>query len=742
MTKYYALDPLAVGDVVAAAGEAADGIWLKLATEEALELAGAPLSIVRTAANEGARVDIWRRTHGPVPATYTGLPIEDGFAVVNPDTGRAELVSVLSIDHWPLGTVDAGALTLDPRGQVETVPDAPDVDPFDNDDPLTVDPAATGVYTESTFTYASSIDAALTSLGAQYCYDNGCAAAGALRVLNLVHGVTGAAADFTPEIMRRFASYGFLVIAADLRATSDCNGREVFDARDAVVAVQALLPSVADDSNPSLVGYSLGGGLAVASAIKLPGFYTTIAAFFPVADPGHDILDGWWFTRENIRPFLTTAIGDRGDVIKPYRARDSVAAIAPALGLAGTYLYLFHDAGDGDVTPANSRRIADALASGGLTNWAYSETDALDDIRWQHGYPKTTGPSAVPDLIDAERQFVRRALGAELEAFPKRGSLRVNGSIECEHFQLWLGDAADPRTTAGGGTGHAAELTYDALEATYRVRPLTGDVTVQVIQGARTKTVAVLAADGVTEINLNDVVVGAIDSWTDVPNCTRYVDCGSLAAAGNPISQWNDEAGANLHLTGSGSNRPVTATVDGVVVASATAASSHRLVGAQSFDPDSAHTVAFISRIATGTDGTIWSNSNTAGSSSRNWLNCRQLAGAAIYTQIDTPGDAAEAGATGGSADAWHFVVIQRNGTELTAQIDDAVVATSGGDLPSGVITTNRCTLFALEDPAGFVAHITASLARVGEWNRALDAGEITALRERAQADFPSFNLP
>jgi len=127
MTTYYALDPLEVGDVVCRAAPAfpdalTDAVWVKLATPEALEEAGAPLSIVRVAAEEGAKVDLWRRIHGPVPADYTGLPEEDGFAIVGAD-GRAELVATLSVDDFPLGTVLAGALTLDPRGRVETLPE-------------------------------------------------------------------------------------------------------------------------------------------------------------------------------------------------------------------------------------------------------------------------------------------------------------------------------------------------------------------------------------------------------------------------------------------------------------------------------------------------------------------------------------------------------------------------------------------------------------------------------------------
>lgn len=122
MSTYYALDPLAVGDVVAEATPAfpdalTGAIWLKLATPDVLAEAGAPLSIVRLPAAEGERVDIWRRIHGPIPADITGLPIEDGFARVSA-LGRPEFVEVLDIGDYPIGTVAAGLLTLDPRGPV------------------------------------------------------------------------------------------------------------------------------------------------------------------------------------------------------------------------------------------------------------------------------------------------------------------------------------------------------------------------------------------------------------------------------------------------------------------------------------------------------------------------------------------------------------------------------------------------------------------------------------------------
>src|SRR4051812_37285281 len=115
-------------------------------------------------------------------------------------------------------------------------------DPYLTDAPPTVPTSshASGVYVDTSITYASSIDAGVTGLYARVTYDVGVAAAlpGSVPVLILMHGYTGDANSFSTATRQAYASFGFCVLTIGLRAknsatgTTDANGREPMDIAD------------------------------------------------------------------------------------------------------------------------------------------------------------------------------------------------------------------------------------------------------------------------------------------------------------------------------------------------------------------------------------------------------------------------------------------------------------------------------------------------------------------------------
>ena len=79
--------------------------------------------------------------------------------------------------------------------------------------------AASGSYSEATVTnVASTIDAGtIANLSYRRCHDTGQAAARTLMPLMLLPGFGGSGTEFSTATLRRFASYGFLVISPTTR---------------------------------------------------------------------------------------------------------------------------------------------------------------------------------------------------------------------------------------------------------------------------------------------------------------------------------------------------------------------------------------------------------------------------------------------------------------------------------------------------------------------------------------------
>lgn len=400
-------------------------------------------------------------------------------------------------------------------------------DPYLADGPPTVPTSAhaSGVYVDTSITYAASIDA-VTGLFARITYDVGVAAAApaAVPVLVLMHGYTGDANSFTPSDRQRYASYGFFVITPGLRAknsatgTTDANGRETMDIADAVVAARAAYPAVASATVATIVGYSGGGANTVHCLVKLPGLFAHAALFFPVWDYGY-LPTGWYTYQPSQAPaLLDVDIGVPSTHEAEYRTRYSPDALAAQMansGTSGPYVYLFNDSGDAVLSPATHTAAVASLVAANVppSRYQWHPTTVGDPWRAKHGYPFDN-----IEIVQGELYCARRLRDAAPWSMPATGVVQVLGWIRFGPCEIWLGDVASPRTT--GGKNRTATLAYNTALGTYTITPQLGTTHCYVKHGASvapafstSRTVVVNPAAGtVAQIN-NDLDHAPTTGW-------------------------------------------------------------------------------------------------------------------------------------------------------------------------------------------------------------------------------------
>jgi pimeloyl-ACP methyl ester carboxylesterase len=282
--------------------------------------------------------------------------------------------------------------------------------------------------------------------------------------------------------MLRFAGYGFFAIAVDIRGrlgadgSRDASGREIHDLYDALTQARAMFPALVSPTQASIVGYSAGGGNALAAACKFPDAWGVVVSHFGMSDYGRNNPNGWYYNNGGAYTAeIAASVGDTpANVPNNYYARDATAAIQNYTG--GT-VYLYHDQADAVVPYVHSTRIKDALDTASLTNYSYNVTNVGDPIRFTHGYPE-----GVADLITAEPTWSAAALAAPAWAVPASGTVTVIGYIVTKRFSIWL----NANGTATTGIDAAATVVYNTATDTYTVTPLTGAIDVSITQGSKT----------------------------------------------------------------------------------------------------------------------------------------------------------------------------------------------------------------------------------------------------------------
>lgn len=376
-----------------------------------------------------------------------------------------------------------------------------------------------GVYTEAVLTYASSIDPALTTLTADACYDNGCAAAAVaagtkLPVLVLLHGYSQNRTYITQAFKRRAADHGFVVLAPNMRgrggdpgSADDCRDRT--DILDAIAKAEATYPTVADIARKFAMGYSGGGGDTIALATKFPGQFIHATAFFGWGDVGFNPNTdrSYWGSKDN-RGEVVLRVGPRTN-LNAYRARSSIGNITQAISQSTGQLYLFWDSED--PVGRAMRDVRDALVVGGAptTRWFADESTIGSAARWLHNYPDN-----VADLILAEQPLYRRQ-SAPAPTVQHTGVYDVAGYVmHGAGFEVWTAAAGtiDCRLAAAGGRDHCVRVEFDMGSMRYVVTPKTGTCAVTVRQH---RTATMRGAPTLTMTSGSNFVDRSSGSWYD-----------------------------------------------------------------------------------------------------------------------------------------------------------------------------------------------------------------------------------
>ena len=319
--------------------------------------------------------------------------------------------------------------------------------------------------------------AAITNLYSRIAYE---APKTGLIPLILAHSWDGNASSPGDTALKRIANYGFFVVSVGMRGRNsadgarDASGREIYDLYDALVYVRTNYAANVDANKAVMMGYSGGGGNALAAACKFPDAWSYVVAYFPMSDYGRNNPDGWWYqTSPTTKTAIETAVGDT-PALAPnnYYARDATAAIQ---NCTGADIHLFHDEDDTSVQIIHSQRIGTAMAAAGLSNYTENYTSAADGTRWAHG--------GVDDMIPAEAIWKDLALAGAAWTIAASGTVTVIGYIVTKRFTIWL----NANGTSSLGIDAVATVVYNTATDTYTVTPLTtGGIDVAITQGAKT----------------------------------------------------------------------------------------------------------------------------------------------------------------------------------------------------------------------------------------------------------------
>lgn len=288
-------------------------------------------------------------------------------------------------------------------------------------------------------------------------------------LLVVMHGYGGARDAVTPDLLE-LAPRGVFALAPDMRGRGgsagrwDSGGLDVHDILDAVRAALARYPADIDTRNLNIVGYSGGGGNAIACLVRFPDLFQTAVSFFGISDYG-----GWHRSgrRPDCNRWMEAAIGGTPDQLPAlFAARNAI----PAAGNACCgRLHFVWDEEETMCPPALVEAWLAEHRRAGLTNATVHISRRGAPKRWIHNYR-----SGNPDLSAADDLFLPDVLAPKTASpgLPPRGRLVVPGYLVTRHFQVWIADGQRGR----------AHIEYDLSgpEPDVRVTANPGGFTVRV----------------------------------------------------------------------------------------------------------------------------------------------------------------------------------------------------------------------------------------------------------------------
>lgn len=306
---------------------------------------------------------------------------------------------------------------------------------------------------DTTIQYSSSFDGTQPLLADVRFAPNGLKK----PVVLIMHGYSGDRKACRLDL-EELSQRGVVAITPDMRGrggsagTWDSGGLDVHDAVDAALAAIREFPDEADASNINIVGYSGGGGNAIAAGCRFPDLFNTAVSFFGIPDYA-----GWW--RDNTRPdcmkIMQEILGTPDDQPANYEARDMIPAAGNAMK---TLWWFFWDSEETMCPPSCVEAWMSAhAAAGGETR--RSVTGPGDAARWIHNYR-----SGNRDLSLADDLFMpginAGPVGGGL-GLPPVGELVVPGYLVTRRFRVVVAD--------GGRGGVRIRYRFDGAKAQVEV---------------------------------------------------------------------------------------------------------------------------------------------------------------------------------------------------------------------------------------------------------------------------------
>jgi dienelactone hydrolase len=263
-------------------------------------------------------------------------------------------------------------------------------------------------------------------------------------LLVVMHGYGGGREAVAQDI-RELARRGVVALAPDMRGRGgsagrwDSGGLDVHDILDAVLAALVRYPDEIDACNLSIVGYSGGGGNAIACMVRFPDLFQTYVSFFGISDYG-----GWYRSggRPDCNAWMEVALGGAPDEVPQlYAARNAIPAAANAR--CGKLHFLW-DEEETMCPPAMIEAFLEVHRAAGLANATVHVSRASDVRRWSHNYR-----SGNPDLSAADDLYLGDVFSSKARSprLPPRGRLVVPGYLVTRQFQVWIEDGQRGQVT-------------------------------------------------------------------------------------------------------------------------------------------------------------------------------------------------------------------------------------------------------------------------------------------------------
>lgn len=254
----------------------------------------------------------------------------------------------------------------------------------------------------------------------------------------VMHGYNGSRKDVKDDLAA-FARRGVVAIGPDMRGCGqsagrfDSSGLDIHDAIDAAGEIIRLFPGQVDPLDWNIVGYSGGGGNAIAAGCRFPDLFKTAVSFFGISDYA------WWHAskgRPDCNRVMEKAVGGPPDSVPArYEARNMTPAAGNSLR---TNWHFFWDEQESQCPPGMIDDWIAAYRAAGGTKVHRHVSRRTDSTRYHHGYRKNHA-----DLCRADDLFfpdlLKPLVSGSLD-LPPQGELVVPGYLVTRRFNVFLGD--------------------------------------------------------------------------------------------------------------------------------------------------------------------------------------------------------------------------------------------------------------------------------------------------------------